>query len=74
MSSFTFFFFLLTRKKEKEQKLLEALNGRNEVSGKVNKIKLASLGGLKRPLVAGRVSSDLLRWRQPQDSFNPSAE
>ena len=44
------------------------------MSGKVNKIKLSSLGGLKGPLVAGRVSGDLLRWRQPQDSFNLSAK
>ena len=71
MSSFTFVFSFRPGKKKKEQKLLEALNGRNGVSGKVNKIKLASLGGLKRPPVAGRVSSDLLRWRQPQDSFIP---
>lgn len=63
----------MTRKK-KEQKFLEALNGRNGALGKVNKIKLSSLGGLKGPLVAGRVSSDLLRWRQPQDSFNASAK
>lgn len=70
MSSFTFFSFWLGKKKK--QKLLEALNGRNGVSGKVNKIKLASLGGLKRPLVAGRVSSDLLRWAAT-GFFHPSA-